>query len=64
MMKNRIYAHGEALSAIETFRVAAEECKHLPHELIDLDWTAAGTGKQGNETGISVTILICITDLY
>jgi len=32
---------------VETFKVAAEECKRLPHEIIDLDWTSAGKGKQG-----------------
>jgi acyl-CoA reductase-like NAD-dependent aldehyde dehydrogenase len=45
--KPRLYARGEVTRAIETFRIAAEECKRLPHEIIDLDWTSAGKGKQG-----------------
>lgn len=58
--KPRIYAHGEVLRAVETFKIAAEECKRLPHELIDLDWTAAGKGKQGKvvyrSAGVAVGI--------
>lgn len=45
--KPRLYARGEVSRAIETFKVAAEECKRLPHEIIDLEWTSAGKGKQG-----------------
>ncbi len=45
--KPRLYARGEVSRAIETFKIAGEECKRLPHELIDLDWTSAGKGKQG-----------------
>ena len=41
------YAIGEVKRAIQTFVVAAEECKRLPKEYIDIDWTAAGEGKEG-----------------
>ncbi len=42
-----IYSRGEIDRAIQTFKVAAEESKRLPGELISLDWTPAGEGKQG-----------------
>lgn len=41
------YASGEVLRAIQVFRVAAEECKRLPREYLSLDWTPAGTRKEG-----------------
>jgi acyl-CoA reductase-like NAD-dependent aldehyde dehydrogenase len=41
------YASGEVLRAIQVFRVAAEEAKRLPKEYISLDWTPAGTRKEG-----------------
>ncbi len=41
------YALSEVDRAIQTFIVAAEEAKRLPKEYIDLDWTQAGTGKEG-----------------
>lgn len=41
------YARGEIDRAIQTFIVASEESKRLPAEIISLDWTPAGTGKQG-----------------
>ena len=41
------YAFGEVDRAIQTFRVAAEECKRLPAEYLKLDWTPAGEGKEG-----------------
>ncbi|MFC2107250.1 aldehyde dehydrogenase family protein [Bacteroidota bacterium] len=41
------YAIGEVKRAIQTFVVAAEECKRLPKEYIDIDWTPAGDGKEG-----------------
>lgn len=41
------YANGELARAIQTFRIAAEECKRFPSEMLQLDWTAAGTGKEG-----------------
>lgn len=41
------YALGEVDRSIQTFTVAAEEAKRLPREYISLDWTTAGTGKEG-----------------
>ncbi|MBN2746660.1 MAG: aldehyde dehydrogenase family protein [Bacteroidales bacterium] len=41
------YAKGEIDRAIQTFVVAAEEAKRHPGELLSLDWTPAGEGKQG-----------------
>jgi glyceraldehyde-3-phosphate dehydrogenase (NADP+) len=41
------YALGEVDRAIQTFVVAAEECKRLPSEYIQLDWTLNGVGKEG-----------------
>jgi acyl-CoA reductase-like NAD-dependent aldehyde dehydrogenase len=41
------YATGEVLRAIQVFRIAAEECRRLPGEYLQLDWTPAGTGKEG-----------------
>lgn len=41
------YASAEIERSIQSFRVAAEESKRLPHEYIRLDWTPAGTGKEG-----------------
>ena len=45
--KPMIYSHGEIDRAIQTFKVAAEESKRIPGEVISLDWTPAGEGKQG-----------------
>ena len=42
-----IYAKGEILRSIETFKIAAEESKRLPGEVMSLDWTPAGEGKHG-----------------
>ena len=41
------YAHGEVLRAIQVFRVSAEESKRLPGEYLSLDWTPAGTRREG-----------------
>jgi acyl-CoA reductase-like NAD-dependent aldehyde dehydrogenase len=41
------YALSEVDRAIQTFIVAAEECKRLPAEYIDIEWTKAGAGKEG-----------------
>jgi acyl-CoA reductase-like NAD-dependent aldehyde dehydrogenase len=41
------FAYGEVDRAIQTYRIAAEECKRLPSEYIQLDWTPAGKGKEG-----------------
>lgn len=41
------YAKAEVDRAIQTFTIAAEETKRLPHELLDLDQTEKGAGLQG-----------------
>ncbi len=41
------YALAEVDRSIQTFTVAAEESKRLPKEYVSLDWTPAGTGKEG-----------------
>lgn len=41
------YALAEVDRSIQTFTVAAEESKRLPSEHLSLDWTPAGTGKEG-----------------
>lgn len=41
------YAKGEIERAIQTFTVAAEESKRLPGEVLSLDWSRPGHGKQG-----------------
>lgn len=41
------YALGEIDRGMQTFIVAAEECKRLPKEYMSLDWTKAGEGKEG-----------------
>lgn len=41
------YAKGEVNRAIQTFTIAAEECKRMPHELIDLDATDKGHNLKG-----------------
>ncbi len=40
-------AFGEVDRAIQVFVVAAEESKRLPSEVIQIDWTSAGEGKEG-----------------
>lgn len=40
-------AKGEIDRAIQTFIVAAEECKRLPKEYISIDWTKNGENKEG-----------------
>jgi len=40
-------ALAEVNRAIQTFIVAAEECKRLPGELISIDWTPDGKNKEG-----------------
>ncbi len=42
-----VYSKGEILRSIQTFKIAAEESKRLPGELISLDWTPAGKSKRG-----------------
>lgn len=41
------YALAEVDRSIQTFRVAAEESRRLPGEYMSLEWTPAGTGKEG-----------------
>jgi acyl-CoA reductase-like NAD-dependent aldehyde dehydrogenase len=41
------YATAEIERAAQTFLVAAEEAKRLPGEIMSLDWTDAGKGKEG-----------------
>ena len=45
--KPYVYAKGEVQRAIETFTIAAEECKRIPHEAFDLDASERGEGKKG-----------------
>jgi acyl-CoA reductase-like NAD-dependent aldehyde dehydrogenase len=40
-------ALAEVDRSIQTFRVAAEESRRLPGEYLSLDWTPAGSGKEG-----------------
>lgn len=42
-----VYAVGEIDRAAQTFLVAAEESKRLPGEVMSMDWTPAGKGKEG-----------------
>ena len=55
------YALGEVDRAIQTYRVAAEECKRLPSEYIKLDWTPAGKGKEGIVKYFPIGIVAGIT---
>lgn len=41
------YAKAEVDRALVTFTIAAEECKRISHELIDLDQTEKGVGLKG-----------------
>ena len=41
------FAKAEVSRAIQTFIVAAEECKRLPGELMSIDWTPDGKNKEG-----------------
>jgi len=41
------YALIEIARSVQTFRIAAEECKRLPSEIIQLDWTPTGEGREG-----------------
>jgi glyceraldehyde-3-phosphate dehydrogenase (NADP+) len=40
------YALGEIDRATQTFLIAAEESKRIPHEFFSLDWTPSGQGKE------------------
>lgn len=41
------YALGETDRAIQTYRIAAEECRRPANEYLALDWTPAGKGREG-----------------
>lgn len=41
------YALAEVDRSVQTFAVAAEESRRLPSEYFSIDWTPAGTGKEG-----------------
>ena len=41
------YALAEVDRSVQTFIVAAEESKRLPSEYMSIDWTPAGSGKEG-----------------
>lgn len=41
------YALAEIDRSIQTFKIAADECKRLPKEYISLDWTPSGKNKEG-----------------
>jgi len=45
--KPLVYALGEIERSIQTFLIAAEECKRLPKDYMSLDWTANGKNKEG-----------------
>ncbi|GAB4132401.1 MAG: aldehyde dehydrogenase family protein [Bacteroidia bacterium] len=45
--KPLMHARTEIERAAQTFFIAAEESKRLPKEYLSLDWTTAGTGKEG-----------------
>ena len=45
--KPLVYAMGEIDRAVQTFLIAAEESKRIPAEILSLDWTPSGEGKEG-----------------
>lgn len=45
--KTQNVAQGETARAMETVRVSAEEAKRIDGEIISIDWTPAGEGRQG-----------------
>lgn len=55
------YSNGEVLRAIHTFRFAAEEAKRLPKEYISLDWTPAGSRKEGIVKYFPIGIIAAIS---
>ncbi len=59
--KPYIYAKGEVLRAIETFRIASEECKRTPSELMDLGWSSPGAGKKGRVEYKSAGVVVGIS---
>ena len=45
--KNHKTAVGETTRALETLKVSAEEARRIGGEVFSIDWTAAGTNRQG-----------------
>ncbi|MCY4107258.1 MAG: aldehyde dehydrogenase family protein [Chloroflexi bacterium] len=45
--KNHQTAAAETARALQTLKIAAEEARRLPGEMLSLDWTAAGAGRRG-----------------
>ncbi|GAB4318965.1 MAG: aldehyde dehydrogenase family protein [Bacteroidales bacterium] len=41
------FSRGEVARAVQTFRVASEEVRRPPGEVLRIDWTPAGKGKSG-----------------
>lgn len=41
------YSLAEVNRATQVFRIAAEECRRLPAEILQMDWTPAGNGREG-----------------
>lgn len=42
-----VFARGEVARAANTFRIAAEECKRIPGDVLSLDWTADSPSRTG-----------------
>ena len=55
------YALGEVNRAIQTFTIAAEECKRIPHELIDLDSTEKGRHLKGEVVAVPRGVIFGIS---
>lgn len=55
------FALAEVERSIQVFNIAAEECKRIPAENMSLDWTEAGTGKQGMLRYFPAGIVLGIT---
>ncbi|MFP4557056.1 MAG: aldehyde dehydrogenase family protein [Bacteroidales bacterium] len=55
------YALGEVDRAIQTYRIASEECKRISSEYIQLDWTPAGEGKEGLVKQFPVGLIAAIS---
>lgn len=41
------YSISEIERTIQTYKIAAEECKRIPNEYFSIDWTKAGENKEG-----------------
>lgn len=55
------YAKGEVERAIETFRIASEECTRLPQEIFDLDRSAKGRNLVGEYRYFPVGVVFGIS---